>query len=97
MVQFLKGAVTRKECKQLGRSYMFHIDRLYLRDAGCVARIVLFGHTLDVYKDDDVRVALPRPRVGHAVAFVVGAVVVPSPFFSGWWGSFINAVLNTTT
>lgn len=48
--EMLRGAVSREECQAIGLSYLFHIDRQYLSSLGCFCRIVLWGHTLEVYR-----------------------------------------------
>lgn len=48
--EVVRGSVTKDECKSLGLSYVFHIDREYLSDIGCLLRVNLCGWTIEVYE-----------------------------------------------
>ena len=94
MFEVGKGAVSKKECKELGRSYLFHVDREYMRDGGCLARVVVYGHTWDIYHAEPGSFRMPRPRAGTVAAFVAGVLVIPSPLYGTWWKTHIAEFCN---
>lgn len=44
------SAVSKREMEMVGLSWVFSVDCQYLRDMGCVMRLVAWGRTLEVYK-----------------------------------------------
>jgi hypothetical protein len=65
----------------IGRSYFFHVDRVYMSDIGCLARVCCMGRTLEIWRSGDVGETQSSLR-GYVAAFLLGVVVVPSPLYS---------------
>lgn len=83
LFELAKGAVTQDECDAIGRSRTFHIDREYMSDAGCIARICLFGTTLEVYgppKGNYRKESFKWPRLSIAMTLAL-VVALPSPLW----------------
>lgn len=44
------AAVSKAEMRDRGGSWVFNVDREYLRDLGCVVQVVICGWSIDVYR-----------------------------------------------
>ena len=87
MLDVVCGFVSRAECRALGRSFVFHVDREYLADLGCLARVAVWGRTFEVYWTAE---PAPLPRIGTVVACLGGAAIIPSPFWD--WSQMLDFI-----
>lgn len=47
--EFAVCAINPQELRQTGRSYWFHVDRQFMAQVGCRARVCVFGWGIEVY------------------------------------------------
>lgn len=93
-LEIVRSAVSRQECEHLGDNYLFHIDRLYLNDDGCLGRLVLCGFTWELWPSEvDLSWSAMKTAVGDtigwrvrfALSVLVGIAAIPSRLLGGAW------------
>ena len=49
-MEWCVSSVSRGEMQQVGKSWLLSVDREYMRHIGCMARLVIAGWALELYR-----------------------------------------------